>query len=108
MLSWLRLLTVPDGSEKSVVRELDSGIVVDSELLDGSAAGSVDEWSHVRMLGLFVAAQIDLALEGLVAQFTGKRFVASVFSGMRNQVGALAERFAAHLTFVRFFAWKEI
>lgn len=56
------------------------------------------------MLGLFVSAQIDLSLERLVTQFAGERFVASVLARMRNQVGALAERLAAHLTFVGFFA----
>lgn len=63
----------------------------------------VDHRADVRVLRLFVAPQVDLALERLVAQFAGERLVAGVLARVRDQVGALAERFAAHLALVGFF-----
>lgn len=64
----------------------------------------MDQRADVRVLRLLVAPQVDLALECLVAQFAGKRFVAGVFARVRNQIGALAEGFAAHLALVGFLA----
>lgn len=58
--------------------------------------------TQIRVLCLLVASQIDLALERLVAQLAGEGLVAGVFAGVRYQVRALAEGFAAHLTLVRF------
>lgn len=56
--------------------------------------------TQIRVLCLLVASQIDLALERLVAQLAGEGLVAGVLAGVRYQVRALAEGFAAHLTLV--------
>lgn len=56
------------------------------------------------MLALPVSAQIDLPLERLVAQATRERLVAGVLAQVRDQVGRLAERLAAHHALVRFLA----
>ena len=53
------------------------------------------------MLGLSVAAQVDLALEPLLAETAGKGFVAGVLPHVRDEVAALGKGFAAHHTFVR-------
>lgn len=58
--------------------------------------------AQIRVLGLLVPAQIHLALEGLVAELAGEGLVARVLAGVGDQVGALAERLAAHLALVRF------
>lgn len=56
-----------------------------------------------RMLAFPVPTQIDLPLERFLAETALKRFVAGVFTHVRDQVAALGERLAAHDTFVRFF-----
>lgn len=56
------------------------------------------------MLAVAVPAQIDFALERLVAEAALERFVAGMLSHVRNQVGALAEGFVANDARVRFFA----
>lgn len=54
------------------------------------------------MLGLAMPPQIDLTLKSSAAEFAGERLVTRVLSRVRDQIAALRERFAAHLTFVRF------
>jgi hypothetical protein len=58
------------------------------------------------VLRFLVPAQVDFALEGPAAQVARERFVPGVLPAVRDQVGRLAERLAAHLTFVRFLACK--
>lgn len=58
------------------------------------------------MLRFLVPAQVDFALKGPAAQVARERFVSGVLPAVRDQIGRLAERFTAHLTFVRFFACK--
>ena len=58
---------------------------------------------HVRVLGLLMAAQVDLALEGAPAQVAGERLEARVLPAVRDEVGRLAEGLPAHLAFVRLF-----
>ena len=48
------------------------------------------------MLGLLVSPEVHLPLERLVAQFAGEWLVARVLPRVRDQVGALTERLAAH------------
>lgn len=60
----------------------------------------MDHRADVRVLRLLVPAQVDFALERLVAQFAGERFVAGVFARVGDQVGALAESFPAYLALV--------
>ena len=61
------------------------------------------ECSLHAVLALVVPSEIHLALEALGANVTSKRFEACVLPAVGDQVGALAERFAAHLAFVGFF-----
>lgn len=42
--------------------------------------------SHLSVLRLLVSPQIDLPLERLIAQFTGKGLESGMFSRMRNQI----------------------
>lgn len=58
------------------------------------------------MLALVVPAEIHLPLEALGAYVTSKRFEARVLPAVGDQVGALAERFAAHLAFVGLFTFE--
>lgn len=58
------------------------------------------------MLRLFVSPQIHLSLEPFAAEVAAERFVPGVFPAVRNEVGALAERFPAHLAFVRLLPWN--
>lgn len=58
------------------------------------------------MLALVVPTQIHFTLEALGANVASERFEARVFPAVGDQVGALAERFAAHLTLVRLFTYK--
>lgn len=53
-----------------------------------------------------VPPQVHFALEAFAARVAAERFEAGVFPAVRDEVGALAERFAAHLAFVRLFSWK--
>ena len=63
--------------------------------------------SFQSMLGLFVPPQIHLPLEAFAAEVAAKRLESRVFPAVRDQVGALAERFPANLAFVRLLAWKK-
>ena len=56
------------------------------------------------MLGLLVAAQVNLALKGAPAQVAGERFVSGVLARVRDEIAALGERLAAHDTLVRLLA----
>lgn len=56
---------------------------------------------HGRVLAVAVSPQVDLALEGLVAQSAGKRLVTGVFAHVGDQIGRLTEGFAAHDALVR-------
>lgn len=49
-------------------------------------------FGHVRVLGVAVATQVHLALEGLIAEPAGERLVASVLAHMCDQIRALTER----------------
>jgi len=60
------------------------------------------------MLRVAVAAQVDLALEGLFAEAARERLVARVFAHVRDQVRRLAERLAAHDALVRFLACVDV
>ena len=53
------------------------------------------------MLRLDVTTQVNLALEGLGAEVAGEGLEAGVLAAVRDQVGRLAERLAAHATHVR-------
>lgn len=57
------------------------------------------------MLALPVPAQVHLPLERFVAQAARERLVARVLAQVRDQVGWLAECFAAHHALVRFLTW---
>lgn len=56
------------------------------------------------MLTFPVPSQVDLPLEGLVAEAALKRLVAGVLAHVRDQVAALGERLAAHDALMRFLA----
>ena len=58
---------------------------------------------HGRVLAVAVPPQIDLALEGLVTESAGERLVAGVLAHVGDQIGRLAEGFAAHDALVRLF-----
>ena len=58
------------------------------------------------VLRLFVPPQVHFPLEAFAAQVAAERFVSGVFPAVRDEVGALAERFPAHLTFVWLLTWK--
>lgn len=53
------------------------------------------------MLALVVSAEVDFALEAFGADVASERFEARVLPAVGDQVGALAERFTAHLAFMR-------
>jgi len=61
---------------------------------------------EVGVLRLLVPAEIDFALKGAAAQVARERLVPRVLAAVRDQIRRLAERFAAHLTLVRFFSCK--
>lgn len=56
---------------------------------------------HRRVLAVAVPPQVDLALERLVAQAASERLVAGVLAHVGDEIGRLAERFAAHNALVR-------
>ena len=58
------------------------------------------------MLALVVSAQVHFALETLGTNVTSERFEARVLPAVGDEVGALAERFAAHLALVRLFTCR--
>ena len=60
--------------------------------------------SFQAVLGLLVPPQVHFPLEAFAAKVAGERFVSRVFPAVRDEVGALAERFPAHLTLVWFLA----
>ena len=59
--------------------------------------------NHLGVLRLFVAPQVNLALEGAAAQVAGEGFVPSVLPRVRDEVAALRECLTAHDTLVRLF-----
>lgn len=59
------------------------------------------------VLRLFVSPQVHFSLEAFAAQVAAERFVAGVFPAVRDEVGALAERFPAHLAFVWLLTWEK-
>jgi hypothetical protein len=61
---------------------------------------------EVGVLSLAVPPQIDLPLESSTAELAGERFEARMLPRVRDQVAALRKSLAAHLTFMRFFAWN--
>lgn len=56
------------------------------------------------MLTFPVPPQVDLPLEGLVAEAALEGLVAGVLTHVRDQVAALGKRLAAHHALVRFLA----
>ena len=60
--------------------------------------------SFQSVLRLLVSPQIHLSLEAFAAEVAAERLVSRVFPAVCDEVGALAEGFATHLTFVRFLA----
>lgn len=58
------------------------------------------------VLALVVPAQIHFALEALGTNVTSERFEARVLPAVGDEVGALAERFAAHLALVWLFTCR--
>ena len=58
------------------------------------------------MLRLDVTSEVDFALEGLGAEVAGEGLEAGVLAAVRDQVGRLAERLAAHATHVRLLSWN--
>ena len=79
----------------------------------GPAVPSLSPLSHwqplspdVRVLGLLVSPEVHLPLERLVAQFAGEWLVARVLPRVRDQVGALTERLAAHCALVGLLACR--
>lgn len=64
-------------------------------------------WASLEaVLALVVPPQIHLALEAFGANVAAERLEARVFPAVGDQVGALAERFATHLAFVRLFTYE--
>ena len=59
------------------------------------------------MLGLKMAAEVDLALEGAAAGGAGERFEAGVLAAVGDEVGALAEGLATLLALVGFLSWQK-
>lgn len=53
------------------------------------------------MLALVVPSQVHFALEALGTDVASERFEARVLPAVGDEVGALAERLAAHLALVR-------
>ena len=60
--------------------------------------------SHGRMLAVAMPPQVHFALEGLVAESAGERFVARVLAHVGDEIGRLAKGFAAHDALVRLLA----
>lgn len=52
-----------------------------------------------------VPAKVYLSLKTPATRCTGERFEASVFPAVRDEVGGLAEGFAAVVTFVRLLSY---
>lgn len=69
--------------------------------------GPVDRASLEPVLRLFVPPQVHFPLETFAAEVAAERFVSGVFPAVRDEVGALAERFATHLAFVGLLTWKK-
>jgi len=62
---------------------------------------------HGRVLAVAVPPQVDLALEGLVTESAGERLVAGVLAHVGDQIGRLAEGFAAHDALVWLLTCKQ-
>ena len=56
---------------------------------------------HGRVLAVAMSPQVDLALEGLVTESAGEWLVAGMLAHVGDQIGRLAEGFAAHDALVR-------
>ena len=91
-------------------------VITFQAMLDVSSAGDANvgpltfvEWEgrrerqvgHGWVLAVAVSPQVDLALEGLVTESAGERLVAGVLAHVGDQIGRLAEGFAAHDALVR-------
>lgn len=59
---------------------------------------------EIGVLGLAMPSKVDLPLESSAAELAGERLETRVLPRMRDQIAALRERLAAHLTLVRFLA----
>lgn len=60
--------------------------------------------SRCAVLGVRVPAQVHFPLEGAAADAARERLESAVLARVRDQVGRLAERFAAHHALVRLLA----
>lgn len=63
--------------------------------------------AHICMLTFAMAPQVDLSLERLIAHAALEWLITRMFSHVRNEVGALAERLLANYADVWFLTWKE-
>lgn len=61
----------------------------------------IDVCSFESVLRLLVSPQVHFPLETFAAEVAAERFVSGVLPTVRDEVGALAERFPTHLAFVR-------
>ena len=61
----------------------------------------------VRVLRLKVSTEIDFSLEGSSADLATEWLVPCVLSAVRDQIGGLAECFAANLTLVGLLTWRK-
>lgn len=59
------------------------------------------------VLCLFVSPQVHFSLETFPAQVAAERFVSGVFPAVCDEVGALAEGFPTHLTFMGLLTWRK-
>lgn len=71
-------------------------------MTDTKSAGCLFE----SVLRLLVSPQVHFPLETFPAEVTAERLEACVLPAVCDEVGALAERFPANLTFVRLLSWK--
>ncbi len=69
--------------------------------IDQPINGHRHDFPHLSVLGLLVATEIHLPLEGSAAEVAGEGFVAGVLARVGDEVTALGERLPAHDTLVR-------
>lgn len=81
-------------------------LLVDDARWCGNLEGAIVEGRCGGMLALAMPPQVDLALEGLVAETALEGLVAVVFSHVGYQVAALGERLVADYALVWLFTWK--
>lgn len=60
--------------------------------------------AQIGVLSLAMPPQVNLPLKCPAAKFTGERLESRVLPRVSDQIAALRERFATHLTLVRLFA----